>query len=69
MALPYFFSVNTGVPVVDPALSALANHQKIPAAETDSTEAGKTPSYPANKPAPVTAPPKSFFKRLAEVFQ
>ncbi len=55
MALPYFFSVNTGVPVVDPALSALANHQKMPAAETDSTEAGKTPSYPANKPALVTA--------------
>jgi competence ComEA-like helix-hairpin-helix protein len=55
MALPYFYSVNMGVPVVDPVLSALANHQKMTAAETDTTEAGKTPSDPAIKPPPVTA--------------
>ena len=55
MALPYFFAVNTGVPVIDPALAALAKNQKIPPAETDSDEAAKKPSYVANQPPPVMA--------------
>jgi competence ComEA-like helix-hairpin-helix protein len=45
MVLPYFFSVKEDLPVIDPALTAFINTQKLPALQADSTKADKKTSY------------------------